>query len=337
MDPLSQPKDFFNNDLEEVNSFNSFQNVFEIQNFLFQRNGLIPEDNDQINIIPQDFEDIKPNNSNADNPNVILEVPGELIEADNPPNESLNQIFESHTENVEVIIHNSNPEKKIKIFKVIYPSHISLFDYGKYDDYSERIIQEVLNEMHKNKKNRDLKGKILFQLRKKRKKKYKFIYRRKQKSDNIMKKIKARFFKSLKILVNIKLKKAGAKLFFSLFPQPIVCNLNKKANKHIFNMALKNIYSENFNYENSEKAEVNIKKYKQNLKVLDYLEKNNSISKESNFNVFKNMKLFEIYKEYLSSKQFAMSISNLKKGKVNVGYIKNYIIKAYTLLNYFNH
>ena len=196
MDPLSQPKDFFNNDLEEVNSFNSFQNVFEIQNFLFQRNGLIPEDNDQINIIPQDFEDIKPNNSNADNPNVILEVPGELIEADNPPNESLNQIFESHTENVEVIIHNSNPEKKIKIFKVIYPSHISLFDYGKYDDYSERIIQEVLNEMHKNKKNRDLKGKILFQLRKKRKKKYKFIYRRKQKSDNIMKKIKARFFKS---------------------------------------------------------------------------------------------------------------------------------------------
>ena len=330
-------KDFSNNDLEEINSYNSF--LFGKQNFLSQRNGFIPEEGYslQFDIIPQVIEEIKPNNSNADNTNVILEGPGDLIEVDNPPNEPLNQTFESHAENVEVIIHNSNPEKKIKIFKVIYPSHTSLFDCNKYDDYSERIIQEVLNEMNKNKKKRDLKGKKLFQLRKKRKKKYKFIYRRKQRSDNIMKKIKARFLKSLKIIVNLKLKKAGTKLFFSLFPQPIVCNINRKANKRIFNMTLKDVYFKNFNYENSKKAEVNIKKYKHNLKVLDYLEKNNSVSEKSNFNVFKNMKLSQIYKEYLSSKQFAMSITNLKKGKENVNYIKDYIIKAHTLLNYFNH
>ena len=333
--PFNPCVDYTSNNIEEISIFDSFPNFFGIPPL--QINDLIPEDgyNGQINIIPQVIEDIMPNNSNGDNPNGILEAPGVLIEADNPPNDLSNQVFESHSEKIEIIIEKSKSEAKEKILKVNYTKHLSLFDYGKYDDYSERIIQEALNEMSKNKK-KTINKKNLFGLKKKRKKRCGFVCRRKQNSDNIRKKIKAKFFKSLKILINEKLKKSGSKLLFNLFPQSIVGNITKKLNKHIFNMILKNVYSKNFNYKTSEKAEVNIKKYKHNLKVLDYLEKNNSISEKSNFNIFKNMKLSKIYKEYLSSKEFGMSIS-LKKGKENEKYIKDYIIKAHTLLEYFNN
>ena len=80
-----------------------------------------------------------------------------------------------------------------------------------------------------------------------------------------------------------------------------------------------------------------MKKYNANLSVLDYLEKNNDISKKSNYSKFKGMKYYQIFEEYLNSKEFEIEISCLRMEKgVDDKYIKKYIKLAYSLNNYFS-
>ena len=65
------------------------------------------------------------------------------------------------------------------------------------------------------------------------------------------------------------------------------------------------------------------------------MEQNYEISEKSNFNNYKNMTLYQIYNEYLKSKEFEMEIASLKKEKESEKYIKNYIIKACGLMEFF--
>lgn len=316
-----------------INSLNSFPNFTRIiPNLPFLGNVIVPEEEND-----EQYNNIIPENSII--ANGIFTASDTLAGADNPSNELLNQTLESHSENLVNNLVSNNPSTKTKIFEVVYQNNLSLFDQGIYDHYSENIIKETLNEMNNGKKKKvinEKNKKNLVELQEKPKKKQKYILKRKENSDNIRKKIKSRFFKTLKNIINQNLKEAGSKLFFDFLPQPIISNITRQTNRNIFNMTLKEIYSGNFNYEKSGNAKDNIRKRNYNLLVVKYLEKNISISEKSNFHIFKDMKLSQIYKEYLSSKQFAMSISNLQKEKENEKYIKDYIIKAHTLLNYYD-
>ena len=269
------------------------------------------------------------------------------------PNELSNEIVSttkksnSHSESTENVIDQNSSKikednktlgKKTKIFKVLYSNYHILFNDTKYDDYSSQMVEKVLNEINKKKeKINEKKGTFLSIGKKNRRKKKKNIFRRKQNSDNIRKKIKAKFLKALKDVINKNLKSAGSKFFFTFFPQSLVCKINKKFNKEIFDMELKDIFLTNFNYEKSGRnSKKNIAKYNHNLLVLNYLENNITISEKSNFNIIKNMKLSEIYKEYFSSEQFDMVISTLKKENENEKYIKNFIVKAKNFIEFFN-
>ena len=90
-----------------------------------------------------------------------------------------------------------------------------------------------------------------------------------------------------------------------------------------------------------------IVKYKNNLKVLELLKNNSELCKKSKFDIIGNMTFTDLFKEYLESKEFEDEIENLKnekkfnkkKGIYEVessNYIKDYIIKAYNLINYFS-
>ena len=74
-----------------------------------------------------------------------------------------------------------------------------------------------------------------------------------------------------------------------------------------------------------------------NLFVLEYLDNFKDISEKANFNKIKNMKYQEAFNEYLLSKEFKLAISRLKKEKENDKYIKGYIIKAYSFINFLKH
>ena len=352
LDLISSNKDF-----EVNNRTNSLKNCLDIQNIpTFSRNELVlSEENENHFNYYSSFNDHALNDSwkiNMENTNDRIEG---ISTIDNSCDKFIihelsSKIYSINNKksNLE-IINNQNiskrkedniksPKKKIKIFEVIYSNHHRVFDHYKYDDYSSLLIDEISNEANKkSKKIKVKKIKFLSSLQKYRKKKKKNIVRRKQNSDNIRKKIKARFLKTLKEVINQKLKKAGSKMFFSFFPQSFVCILTKKTNRIIFDMALKDIYLTNFNYEESGRNAIqNVKKYKHNLSVLKYLENDTNISEKSYFNIIKNMKLSEIYKDYFTSTQFCKVISTLKQEKENEKYIKAYIIKAKNFIKFFN-
>ena len=226
-------------------------------------------------------------------------------------------------------------DKKRNIYKVIYSYNYNIYSPSESDKEIRKRIYEALNDNNcKNKKN--ILHKFNFENRRKRNKKRKNIFKRKQNSDNIRKKIKSRFLKSLKNAINEKLKSAGSRYIFTLLPQKFVCNLSKKINRDVLNISLKELFSTNFcNIKKEKKAD--IKKYNHNIFVLKYLENNKDICEKSKFNIIKNMKYTEIFHEYFISKEFEKDISSLIQQKENDKYIKDYIIKARNFINFFAH
>ena len=201
-------------------------------------------------------------------------------------------------------------EKPNKNFKI--------FSDGNNDYFSNNIIYEALNEGNKKRKKQKKNKRIFTTNTIEPKKKKKNIEHRKDNADNIRKKIKVRFHKVLQNIINENLKKAGSKYIFKALPQSFKTNVTIENNKAILDLPLKEILSiDNFN-----------------IFVLNYLEKNYEISEKSNFNKIKNMKYYEIYNEYLLSKEFKLVISSLKQ-KENDKYISNYICKANHLINFF--
>ena len=77
-------------------------------------------------------------------------------------------------------------------------------------------------------------------------------------------------------------------------------------------------------------------KYKKNKEVLEYLKKNSEICKKSKFDIIGNMTFEELYKEYLESKEFEDEIVDLKKNE-NDKYVKDFIIKAISLMKFFSN
>ena len=245
-------------------------------------------------------------------------------------------------ENNNIFIYEETEKKNI--FKVVYSKYLNnsnntnnsiIFTDGNFDNFSSYMLNRALNNVDKN--SQKVKNKKIFeQIPKKPKKKKKNIQKRKENSDNIRKKIKARFLKALKNAINQKLKNAGSKYIFQLLPQSFITNLSKDKNKEILNLSLKDIFLKNFDVKEKQKR-ADFNKYKHNLFVMDYLEKNNNISEKSNFNRIKKMKYSEIFDEYLLSKEFESEISNLKQQRENDKYIKDYIIKARNFIDFFNH
>ena len=235
------------------------------------------------------------------------------------------------------LIDKAYPLKKQKIFKVEYSNNSTIFNFGIYDNYSNQMIYEALKEPNKCYKNVKKSMKLFTQIPKKpKKKRTKIIQQRKQNSDNIRKKIKARFLKSLKNEINKKLKKAGSKYIFCSLPQSFICNLSKKLNKQVLNMSLKEILEKNF-CDGKKDKKIDLKKYNHNLFVLKYLETNKEICEKSNFNIIQNKKYSQIFNEYLESKAFGLEISILKQEKENEKYIKDYIVRAKNFLYFFNN
>ena len=221
--------------------------------------------------------------------------------------------------------------KKRNLFKIESHKDFSIFNYGDYNIDIRKMIQEIMD--NSNKVNFIVGAKSE---KKRRKIKIKDVHTRKENADNIRKKIKLRFLKHLRNVVNERLREAGAKKIFKFLPQRFTSDISRKKNKAVLNLSFKEIFSKNFlegyalNENNSD-----LLNYYHNISVLEYLEKNKEISEKSNFNIFKDMKFYQIFNEYLKSREFEMEIASLREEKENDKYIKNYIIKARDLIDFF--
>ena len=238
-----------------------------------------------------------------------------------------NNLKDNNTNNVNNsnIINEITYEDNIENRNIIF----NIFNSGDYDNYSNKIINEALNCSDKKCKKIKKIKKLFTQFPKQIRKKKKNIEHRKDNADNIRKKIKVKFHKILKNIINLKLKKAGSKYIFKALPQSFITNITKEINKPFLDLPIKDLFSINFNSKERDNKDYN-------LFVLEYLDNHNDISKKANFDKIKNMKYEDAFNEYLLSKEFKLVISTLKKDETDK-YIKNYITKAYGLINFLKH
>ena len=157
---------------------------------------------------------------------------------------------------------------------------------------------------------------------------------RKYKPDDIMKKIKVRFHKKLRNIINENLKKAGSNKLLSSLPQVFIGNITKKFNSKYMNKTFEDLLSD-FPKEYSSK-DCDYKQFIKNQETLKYLEENLEISKISGFNLLKKMKYRDILRHYFSSVEFEQSIKQLEKENEDDEYIKEYVLLSKGYIKYFS-
>ena len=161
---------------------------------------------------------------------------------------------------------------------------------------------------------------------------------RKFKPDDIRKKIKVRFHKKIKNIINENLKKAGSTELFGFLPQYFISNIAKKFNNQFMNMTYEQLLKINFSelQDDYPNKVCDNKQYEKNKNTLEYLEKNPEISKISGFDKVKKMKYRDIFKAYFSSAEFEESITILKEEEnESAEYIQEYFILAKNYIDYF--
>ena len=157
---------------------------------------------------------------------------------------------------------------------------------------------------------------------------------RKEDPDEIRKKIKSRFFKSLKICINKELDRKGINKKFEYLPQSFISNISKGETKTMLDKTLKQIILD-ISYSNKVDE-----KLENNLNLLKYLEEE-EISKD-NGKINKIHKIFhtqirDLFNEYLKSEEFELSIIKLKEEGNYFDYIKSYINEADNFINFFSN
>ena len=157
------------------------------------------------------------------------------------------------------------------------------------------------------------------------------------KSDDIRKKIKGKFHKALKDIINHNLKKAGSKELLSYISRYFTGNISKEFNKQYMNITYEELLSIDFSKceGNCLNSKVEQKQYIKNQNFLLYLRKNPDISKLSGFDIIKNMKYKDIMQLYFLSEEFENTIIQLKNKNESDAYINAYINISQNYINFF--
>ena len=238
----------------------------------------------------------------------INSVNGSINSSDDPSSEKSSSQKDDFRINQAKLKNKENSKfKKKKSFKKFKICHI---EYPKIQAYDEN-------------------GKSLNKLK----------HKRKYKPDDIRKKIKARFHKSIKNIINDNLRKAGSKKLFTFLPQVFISSISREKNKPVLNISFRELLQTNFVNDSNEKKyknrNVDLAKYKRNLSVLEYLDKNPEICKKSGFDLISKMKYCDLLNEYFQSDEFERAIFKLREENEDEEYIKEYISKSKNYVNFF--
>ena len=161
----------------------------------------------------------------------------------------------------------------------------------------------------------------------------------KYKADIIRKKIKSRFHKSLKNIINKNLKNSGCKYLFDCLSQCFIGNMSKILNNKCLDMTYKELIMQDFsnklsNYRHTSKDS---EKFEKNMKVLGYLERNPEICKKSGFDIVQNLKYRDLLNNYFHSAEFEESLNEIKKEDESEDYLQSYIYKAKNYIDFYSN
>ena len=189
--------------------------------------------------------------------------------------------------------------------------------------YESLFKQKIFNVVYREREEENdypLIEKEIFKKRKRNQENSKTKTRRRDNRDNIRKKIKRAFFNSFLIpKINTLLRNKDIDSSFANFQNAFVINVNKKTNKELINMTIKEIFEKKELYQESE-----LKYYYHNLKLV----KTEEILEIKELKNILNKTYQEIFEEYLNSKEFKIDEINRLKKKFEDDYIKKYIYLA---------
>ena len=223
-----------------------------------------------------------------------------------PIKKSQKETDSSSSENNTFLCNEEKDESnKIKIFDVIYREQISLFTNIEKD--------LIINEQNYIKRKRNIKRR-----------------RRRDNQDNMRKKIKRGFLNnSLIPKINLLLKSSGNILYFEKFPQNFVSNISRQINNKLINKTLKEIFERKELYEDKD-----LNNYNHNLTVI----KSEEIQECDELKMILNEKYYELFEEYINSKEFQIDeINRLKNKKMDDEYIEKYLYLAKHFTDFFNN
>ena len=207
-----------------------------------------------------------------------------------------------------------------------YFEYIKPFDFNFEPDlsFNESLFkQKIFNVVYREREEENdypLIEKEIFKKRKRNPENSKTKTRRRENSDNIRKKIKRAFFNSFLIpKINTLLRNKDIDSSFANFQNAFVINVNKKTNKELKDMTIKEIFEKKELYQESE-----LKYYNNNLELV----KTEEILEIKELKNILNKTYQEIFEEYLNSKEFKINEINRLKKKFEDDYIKKYIYLA---------
>lgn len=190
-------------------------------------------------------------------------------------------------------------------------------------DYESLFKQKIFNVVYREREEENdypLIEKEIFKKRKRNPENSKTKTRRRDNRDNIRKKIKRAFFNSFLIpKINTLLRNKDIDSSFANFQNAFVINVNKKTNKELKDMTIKEIFEKKELYQESE-----LKYYNNNLELV----KTEEILEIKELKNILNKTYQEIFEEYLNSKEFKINEINRLKKKFEDDYIKKYIYLA---------
>jgi hypothetical protein len=167
------------------------------------------------------------------------------------------------------------------------------------------------------------------------------IKKRKDKEDNIRKKIKSGFLKKLRNIINNLLKRSGSKYIFESLPQHFIEDISKKTNFEVLNLTYEEIFNYSYHYtyqkiinDKQKELDKNLEKKVDKKKELDKNKENKFDKKEESLQrkIKKNKVALKKYcknkktLDYLNSNQLISERSGWKRIK-SMKYID--LLKAY--------
>ena len=186
------------------------------------------------------------------------------------------------------------------------------------------LCSKNYKEQKKDKKYKN--EKLLFLNSSKEKKNYnntKSVIYRKLKPDSLRKKIKARFHKKLRQIINTQLKEAGSKYFFDNLPQCFITNINIEFNKPLLNITMRELFQKTFGFKAKDREKIEY-----NIKVLKYIEDNPDTKNNSKIDEFLDSTYKVIITKYLGGNYLLEDIERLKKEGEKDDYINRYTFIA---------
>ena len=329
IESIQKNKEDLNHEIKQKNNSFSIQ-AFSKNNDLYKKSHK-KIFNVQINKTPEKFVDFQSKSKSNDNSDIISNKDCDKSNSlkNNYKQNSVNDIkSNNHIQNI-----NNNRLSESKMHEVLNKIKGNIINNNEKSNINYNIIQ-----------NRKICNKFQVYRIKPKTRKVKLSndqrHKRKYNSDDIRKKIKSRFHKSIKNIINKNLKQAGSKLFFSFLPQIFICSIRRDKNNQILDLTYREIIEKDFLSDidgNKLKRKSDLIKYKNNLKVLEYLDKNTEILKNSGFDIISNMKYSKLLDEYFKSEEFEKSIIKLQEENEEEEYIREYKKKAKSYISFFSN